>query len=133
MPVPVPAPEYSVRGLTEDLAEGRILAPVAGDPDAFVPARDVQVLTVMDVLRAAGALKLDAPSLDQDPQHRVIARVLGRLEDAHKDAVGGLTIARLIRELEEESPPQAGAEGDGPSPPSDEEATRPPPEASDEC
>lgn len=92
-------PEYQVSGLCMDLTEGRVLTQVAGDPEAFVPARSLLTLTANDVLRAAGAVDLGAPQSDSSAAHPAVAAILSRLAEARNEA-SKVTLAELLDRTE---------------------------------
>ena len=90
-------PEYVVCGLCADLTERHILTGVAGDPEAFVPAKSLRTLTANDVVRAAGEVDLGAPRVDRSAAHPVVAGLLARLSQAREQA-SSVTLADLLEQ-----------------------------------
>ena len=96
-------PEYVVSGLCTDLVERRVLNQVAGDTEAFVPARSLLTMTASDVVRAAGEVDLGAPLSDSSAAHPAVAALLARLSAARAEA-STVTLAELLDRTEPDGP-----------------------------
>lgn len=88
----VPAHVYAI---LDRLLEAQVLVET-GDRDYVIPRRDIDTLTVaelLDIVRS-GALSIDPIAHDDGPHHRV-ADLMARLDRAHRDALGGMTVREL--------------------------------------
>ncbi len=95
-------PPYMVREIINALLQKNILRRVVPDVDNFVPAKDINAMTVGEVIEAAQADALDVPSSPDDGMRERLAEIFGKVEDYSDEVLGALTFADLVK-LEEES------------------------------
>ena len=94
-------PDDCVDELLRVLSEGGFILWLGGDSGAFVPARDlsaIRLADVLDALRCAreGDFPLDGESLAEP----ALDALLGRLDTARRDIIGGKTVRDLLEENE---------------------------------
>jgi len=88
-------PEYSVRESLDGLARKGLLVPVAGELDAYVPARPLENITVADVLEAVSGETFHLPGLTADPTHARLQALLSGVESEIHGRLGATTLRDL--------------------------------------
>jgi membrane protein len=88
-------PEYAVRESLETLADKGILVSVAGELDAFVPARPLEKITVADILEAVSGETFHMPAVAADPTHERLQKLIGTVEGEIHGRLGALSLRDL--------------------------------------
>lgn len=98
-------PVRLVRATVGDLLAGRLLHEVvrrqAKGEGGLVPARDLQTLTVYDVVRCLRDAGTAAPSATDDPATREVDRILGEIDQSLEALGQPLDMLQIVQRLED--------------------------------
>lgn len=104
-------PTHAVETVLVALRQGGILAETSDDPPAYLPARDMQSISIanlLDAVRAAGEERYIGPN--DVPVPEPVARVLQKLKAALDDSFANLDMKALATQTHatESQPPDCG-------------------------
>lgn len=90
------APPYLIREITLTLVENNVLRRVTPGREAYLPAKDITTLSVMEVVEAVSADMLDVPPKPVDPLRDYLATLFSRTDADMHAALGECTFAKLV-------------------------------------
>ena len=89
-------PPYILREIISVLLQKNIVRQVIPDQENYVPAKDIHVLTVNEVLQAIQSDPLDVPKTPDDGMRLYLTDLFGQVETSRAKLLGELTFADLV-------------------------------------
>ncbi|MBN2711238.1 MAG: YihY/virulence factor BrkB family protein [Planctomycetes bacterium] len=100
-------PPYMAREIISCLVQKNVMRRVIPGEDNFIPAKDIGVLTVGEVIGAIQSDALDVPSSPDDPMRRHLADLFAKTETATANIIGDTTFADLVNVEEQQQKMEA--------------------------
>jgi membrane protein len=89
-------PPYMVRHIVQTLVQCNVLRRIADGEEAFVPAKDISVLTIYEVIHAVENDHLDVPTAPDDAVRRFLADIFKRSDAVRHEIMGNTSFIELV-------------------------------------
>lgn len=89
-------PPFAIRAIVQQLAEKDILRPVRDLEDAYLPARDINALSLYAIIDAIAGNTFTCPTTQQDCAHRVLSELFAETSNQLRVQFGQLTMRQLL-------------------------------------
>lgn len=89
-------PPYMVREIALTLVQCNVLRRITPGQEAFVPAKDISVLTLEEVVHAVENDHLDIPEAPDDALNRYLGDLFGQVTQARRELLGRQTFSQLV-------------------------------------